>query len=60
MTANIAEISGLFLILVGFGLVVGAAALVSVALAWLAAGLFCVFGGVLVVYVANARTQVKP
>ena len=52
MNHGIAEILGLFLVVVGCGTIVAAASLVSVALAVLAAGLFLVLGGVLAVYVA--------
>lgn len=52
MNAGIAEILGLFLVVVGCGVIVGAASLVSTALAVLAAGLFLVLGGILVAYVA--------
>jgi hypothetical protein len=54
---GIIEMVGLFLVVVGCGLIVGAAALVSVALAWLAAGLFLVLGGSVAVYVAVALEQ---
>lgn len=52
MNAGIAEILGLFLVIVGCGTIVAAASLVATALAVLAAGLFLVLGGVLAVYVA--------
>ena len=51
---NVAEIVGIFLVIVGcFGIVV-AAALVSTALAACAASLLVLLAGVLVVYLANA------
>lgn len=53
MQHGIAEIVGLFLIVIGCGVIVGAASLVSVALAVLAAGVFLILGGVIAVYVAN-------
>lgn len=52
MKFGILEIIGLFLVVVGCGTVVGAASLVSLALAVLAAGVFLVLGGIMVVYVA--------
>lgn len=59
MHAGIVEIVGLFLVVTGCGVIVGAAALVSVALAVLAAGAFLVLAGVIAVYVA-ARLESKP
>lgn len=58
MKFGIVEIVGLFLIVCGCGLVVGAASLVSTALAVLAAGAFTILGGVLAVYVA-AQLEAK-
>ena len=52
MNAGIAEILGLFLVIIGCGTVVAAASMISVALAVLTAGSLLVLGGVLVVYVA--------
>ena len=52
MRFGILELVGLFLVVIGAGTVVGAASLVSVALAVLVAGVFLLFGGALVVYVA--------
>jgi len=52
MRAGILEIIGLFLVIVGCGTIVGAAALVSTALATLAAGIFVVLGGTVALYVA--------
>jgi membrane protein implicated in regulation of membrane protease activity len=52
VNAGIAEIVGLFLVIVGCGTIVAAASLVSTALAVLAAGLFLVLGGALAVYAA--------
>lgn len=58
---GITEIVGIFLLIVGCGAVVGAAALVSTALAVLAAGVFLILGGVLAVYIANAvEAKSKP
>lgn len=57
--SSIAEIVGLFLLVVGAGMVVGAASLVSVALAWLAAGAFLLLAGILTVYVAARLDTVK-
>lgn len=54
LKTGIAEIVGIFLLLVGCGTVVAAASLVSTALAVLAAGLFTILGGVITIYVANA------
>jgi len=53
MNAGLVEIVGLFLVVVGCGFVIGAAALVSVPLAVLAAGIFVILGGIIAVYVAN-------
>jgi len=58
MNAGLLEIVGLFLVVVGCGFVVGAAALVSVPLAVLAAGVFVVLGGIVAVYVA-AQLEAK-
>lgn len=57
MTHDLAELGGIFLLVIGAGLCVGAAALVSTALAVLVAGIACLFGGVVVVYVANAAAR---
>jgi uncharacterized membrane protein len=54
LKTGIAEIVGIFILIVGSGTVVGAAALVSTALAVLAAGVFLMLAGVLTVYIANA------
>lgn len=59
MNAGIAEILGMFLVVVGCGTIVAAASLISLALAVLTAGLFLVLGGVLVVYVAAVMSR-KP
>lgn len=59
MNAGIAEILGLFLVVIGCGTIVAAASLISTALAVLAAGCFLVLGGVLVVYVAAVMAR-KP
>lgn len=60
MHAGIVEIVGLFLVVVGCCAVVGAAALVSTALAVLASGAFLVLAGVLAVYVAQSLAAKKP
>lgn len=60
MTASIAEIAGIFLVLTGFGAIVAAASLVSVALAVLAAGVLLTFAGTVTVYVANATAKKSP
>lgn len=60
MKFGILEIVGLFLIVIGCGSVVGAASLVSIALAVLTAGVFLMFAGVLVVYVAATLSKVPP
>ncbi len=54
MPHQIAELLGVFIIVVGCGTIVGAASMVSVALAVLAAGVFLVAGGIVAVYVAAA------
>ena len=53
MTLQIAELTGVFVIIIGCGVIVGAAAMVSVALAVLVSGVLLVFAGILAVYVAN-------
>lgn len=62
MRNGILEILGLFLAVVGCITLVGAAALVSVALAVLTAGAFILLAGILLVYAATAleRTTVTP
>jgi hypothetical protein len=57
MTAQIIEFAGIFMVLIGFGAIVGAASLVSPALAILAAGALFVFAGAMTVYVANAKAK---
>ena len=57
MTANLLELAGFFLVVIGMGLVVGAAARISTALAVLAAGVFVLFLGCAVVMVANQRSR---
>ena len=52
--AELVEIAGIFLIVVGFGAVVAAASMVSTALAVLVFGAFAVFSGVIIVYAVNA------
>jgi hypothetical protein len=52
VTAGVVEIVGLFLVIVGCGTIVAAAAMVSTALAVLTAGGFIVLAGVLAVFVA--------
>lgn len=58
MAAQLAEVAGILLALVGMGAVVAAASMVSLALAVLAAGVFVVFLGLVVVIVA-ARAETK-
>jgi hypothetical protein len=53
MTRDIAEIIGLAIAALGWGVICGAAALVSVALCVLLAGVGLLFAGGLVAYVAN-------
>ena len=57
MTAGIVELFGMLVVVLGLGTVVAAAALISVPLAVLAAGVFLTFSGVLVVYTANVRAS---
>lgn len=62
MDAGFAEIVGLFLVVVGCCAIVGAASLISLALAVLTAGVFLVLAGTLTVYVAarvGARAEPK-
>lgn len=54
MRNGIIEIVGIFLVVIGCGTIVGAASLVSTALAVLAAGVFVLFGGILTICLANA------
>lgn len=60
MQNGLIEIIGLFLVVVGAGGVVAAACMVAVALGVLAAGVFILLGGLIAVYVANARETRKP
>ena len=57
MKFGILEIVGLFVIVAGCGLMVGAAALVSTALAVLVSGFFLLLFGVVCVYVAVSLDQ---
>lgn len=50
---QLVEILGAFLVIVGCGTVVGAAALVSTTLAVLVAGVFLILGGIITVYAAS-------
>lgn len=60
-TPSIVELAGIFLLVIGCGCVVAAASMVSVALAALAAGVFVIFAGALMVYAANAaEAKSKP
>lgn len=59
MDAGFVEIVGLFLVIAGCGLIVGAASLISVTLAVLTGGAFLALAGVLTVYAA-ARMEAKP
>ena len=52
MRFGILELVGLFLVVVGCGTTVAAASMVAVAFGVLVAGVFLLFGGALVVYVA--------
>lgn len=54
MRFGLFEILGVFLTVVGCGTIVAAASFVSVALAVLAAGVFLVVAGIVVVYVTSA------
>lgn len=63
VSAGIAEILGLFLVIIGVGCCVAAASLVSTALAVLVCGVFLLLAGVLVVYVAarlDAPSEPRP
>lgn len=60
MTREIVELAGIFLTIVGFGVIVAAAALVSTALALLAAGVFAVFLGIVVIMGANRAPKAGP
>jgi hypothetical protein len=53
MTAELVEVTGIFCLLVAAGLIVGAASMVSVALAVLASGVFLLFIGVVLVLIAQ-------
>ena len=59
MTAELAEVLGLCVLLIGLGLVVAAAAMVSVPLATLVAGVLLALAGVVAVYGANVRASGK-
>lgn len=59
MHFGLIEIAGVFLVVVGCGTIVGAAALVSTALAVLAAGVFLVLFGIVAVYVAATLEQAQ-
>jgi membrane protein implicated in regulation of membrane protease activity len=56
---GIIELVGLFAIVVGMAMIVGAAALVSLPLAWLVAGAFTLIGGTLAVYTAAALERAE-
>lgn len=60
--APLFELLGVIVVVLGAGFIVAAAALVSIALACLAAGVFLLIGGVVAVYVAAAldREPAKP
>lgn len=60
MRAGVIEIVGLFVIIAGCCTLVGAAALVSTALAVAVAGAFLLLAGVLAVYVANRLDAAAP
>jgi hypothetical protein len=57
MNRDIAEIIGLAVAALGWGVICGAAALVSVALCVLLAGIGLLFAGGLVAYVANVTPK---
>ena len=59
MGTGIAEILGMFLVVIGAGCIVAAASLISIALAVCAAGCFFGLAGVLVVYVASVTDRAK-
>lgn len=52
MRFGILELVGLFLVVIGCGTVTAAASMVAVALGVLSAGVFLLFGGAVVVFVA--------
>lgn len=60
MRDDLAEILGILLAVVGCCTVVGAASFVSTGLAVLAAGLFLLFAGVIVIYVASTPKPAEP
>lgn len=60
MKFGLVEILGVFVLIVGCGTIVGAAALISTPLAVLAAGIFLVAFGAVAVYVAAALESAKP
>lgn len=55
MGAGLSELAGMFLAVIGVLALVGAAAMVAPALGVAVFGLFALFGGVVVVYTANAK-----
>ena len=60
MTAELVEVTGIFCLVVAAGLIVAAAAMVSTALAVLAAGVFLAFIGVLAVLIAQRLPAPAP
>jgi hypothetical protein len=57
MNANVIEIIGLSVAVLGWGAICGAAALVSIALCVLLAGIGLLFAGGLTVYAVNAKPE---
>lgn len=55
MGAGLSELAGIFLAVIGVLALVGAAAMVAPALGVAVFGLFALFGGVVVIYTANAK-----
>jgi uncharacterized membrane protein HdeD (DUF308 family) len=58
--APLVELLGVLVLVVGAGFIVAAAALVSTALACLAAGVFLIVGGIVAVYVASVLDRPEP
>lgn len=57
MTNELAEVLGLCVLVIGLGLVVAAAAMVSIPLATLVAGVLLTLVGVVVAYAANGHAR---
>lgn len=58
--APLFELLGAFVLFIGAGFVVAAAAMVSVALACLAAGVFLIFAGIITAYFAAVLDREPP